>query len=75
MIFDAICNNKNKVIEIASNIIDEAIKNESVEQFMNDDIKECENRISSNKLKLDKIIDMYLNELIDKDSYIKKNQI
>lgn len=72
MIFDAICNNKNKVIEIASNIIDEAIKNESVEQFMNDDIKECESRISSNKLKLDKIIDMYLNELIDKDSYIKK---
>lgn len=72
IIFDTICNNKNKIIEIASNIIDEAIKNESVEQFMDEDIKEYESRISSNKLKLDKIVDMYINELIDKDSYIKK---
>ena len=33
---------------------------------------ECASKITLNKNKLDCIVDMYINELIDKDSFIKK---
>lgn len=43
---------------------------------MDDEIKEYADKISSNNNKLERIVDMYVNELIDKDNYIKrKNDI
>ena len=71
-IFDIIANNKSKIIQIASDIIDQTIQNSSLNQFMDDEIKEYENRIDSNINKLDRIVDMFVNELIDKESFIKK---
>lgn len=72
MIFDIIWNNKKKIIEIANNIIEKTIQNDSINQFMDEEIIECESKITLNKNKLDRIVDMYINELIDKDSFIKK---
>lgn len=72
MIFDIIWNNKKKIIEIANNIIEKTIQNDSINQFMDEEIMECESKITLNKNKLDRIVDMYINELIDKDSFIKK---
>ena len=63
-------------MNIASDIIDETIQNDSINQFMDDEIKEYADKISSNNNKLERIVDMYVNELIDKDNYIKrKNDI
>jgi len=72
MIFDIIWNNKKKIIEIANNIIEKTIQNDSINQFMDEEIMECESKITINKNKLDRIVDMYINDLIDKDSFIKK---
>ena len=71
-IFDIIWNNKSKIIKIANDIIEQTIQNSSLNQFMDDEIKEYENRINSNVNKLDRIVDMFVNELIDKESFIKK---
>ena len=72
VIFDIIWNNKSKIIKIASEIIEQTIQNSSLNKFMDDEIKEYENRIDSNIKKLDRIVDMFVNELIDKESFIKK---
>ena len=76
IIFDTIWDNKDRIMNIASDIIDETIQNDSINQFMDDEIKEYADKISSNNNKLERIVDMYVNELIDKDNYIKrKNDI
>ena len=72
IIFDIIWNNKKKIIEVANNIIEKTIQNDSINQFMDEEIMECESKIALNKNKLDRIVDMYINELIDKESFIKK---
>lgn len=41
MIFDIIWNNKKKIIEIANNIIEKTIQNDSINQFMDEEIMEC----------------------------------
>lgn len=76
IILDTILDNKDRIMNIASDIIDETIQNDSINQFMDDEIKEYADKISSNNNKLERIVDMYVNELIDKDNYIKrKNDI
>ena len=72
IIFDMIWNNKQKIIKIANDIIEQSIQNNSINQFMDEEILECENKIDLNKNKLDKLVDMYVNELIDKESFMKK---
>jgi len=72
VIFDIIWNNKTKIIKIANDIIDQTIQKNSINLIVNDEIEEYENRIVSNKNKLDRIVDMYVNELIDKESFMKK---
>ncbi len=72
IILDTIWDNKDRIMNIASDIIDETIQNDSINQFMDDEIKEYADKISSNNNKLERIVDMYVNELIDKDNYIKR---
>lgn len=72
VIFDIIWNNKTRIIKIANDIIDQTIQKNSINLIVNDEIEEYENRIASNKNKLDRIVDMYVNELIDKESFMKK---
>lgn len=64
MIFDIIWNNKKSIIEIANNIIEKTIQNDSLNQFMDEEIMECESNITLNKNKLDRIVDMYCANII-----------
>jgi len=72
VIFDIIWSNKQKIIKIANDIIEQSIQNSSINQFMDEEILECENKIDLNKNKLDRLVDMFVNELIDKESFMKK---
>ncbi|MDD3453645.1 MAG: recombinase family protein [Bacilli bacterium] len=70
VIFDLIWNEKEKIINMANQLIDETIKdnkNDIYEEELNYHIK----RRKTIKDKIDKLLDMYLNELIAKDEYIR----
>lgn len=53
-------------------LLTKQFKKNSINLIVNDEIEEYENRIASNKNKLDCIVDMYVNELIDKESRYRK---
>ena len=70
VIFNLIWNEKEKIVNIANQLIDETIKdsnNDLYEEEINYNIKRRNSIIE----KISKILDMYLNELINKEEYIR----
>jgi len=70
VIFNLIWNEKEKIVDMANQLIDETIKdnnNDIYDEEINYNLKRKTN-ISE---KISKLLDMYLNELISKEEYIK----
>ncbi len=76
VIFDVIWNDKGRIIDMANQLIDESIKDDD---FQNEHLKELEenkNKILTYEKKKRNLIDMYLNDLIDKENYkTKKDEL
>ncbi|MBO5348563.1 MAG: recombinase family protein [Clostridia bacterium] len=74
IIFNTIWNDKERIIDMANQLIEETIKDDSLLNETNDEIKYNESKITSYKAKLDKLVDMYLNDMIDKENYLTKKE-
>ena len=74
IIFDTIWNDKERIIEMANQLIDETIKDDDLQNELNDELKYNEDKISGYQKKLEKLVDMYLNDMIDKDNYLLKKE-
>lgn len=74
IIFDTIWNDKERIIEIANELIDATIKDDDLVNEFNDELKYNESKILSYQKKLEKLVDMYLNDMIDKDNYFSKKE-
>lgn len=74
IIFDTIWNDKERIIEMANQLIDETIKDDNLENEVNEEINYNNEKISTYQKKLAKLVDMYLNDMIDKDNYLVKKE-
>lgn len=74
IIFDTIWNDKERIIEIANQLIDETIKDDNLESEINEEFSYNKEKISTYQKKLDKLVDMYLNDMIDKENYLIKKE-
>ena len=74
IIFDTIWNDKERIIEMANELIDNTIKDDNLVDEFNDELKYNESKILSYQKKLEKLVDMYLNDMIDKDNYFSKKE-
>lgn len=73
VLFNSIWSDKEKIIEVANNMIDETIKEEDHSDEINDNIKRNANKIETYKRKAEKLLEMYLSgDMIKKEEYIKK---
>lgn len=72
VIFNTIWGDKEKIIDIANQLIDETIKDNDYDNEIDIDINSNKNKIITYNKKLDKLLEMYLNEMLSKDEYIKK---
>lgn len=72
VIFDLIWVDKEKIINMANALIDEFITSEDESNEYLEEISDIKRKIDNLNEKLDKLIDMYLNNTINKDKYIKK---
>ena len=76
VIFDLIWVDKEKIINMANGLIDEFITSEDESNEYLEEISDIKRKIDNLNEKLDKLIDMYLNNTINKDKYIeKKNEL
>lgn len=74
IIFDTIWNDKERIIEMANQLIDETIKDDNLENEVNEEINYNNEKIATYQKKLAKLVDMYLNDMIDKDNYLVKKE-
>ena len=73
-IFDELCVYKNKIITYANEIIDENISNPNSNDEYNSKIEMYEYKIENNNNRLQKLIDLYINDGIDKNEYMSRKQ-
>lgn len=74
IIFNTIWNDKERIIEMANQLIEETIQEDSYQNDIKEEIVHNENKISGYQLKMQKLLDMYLNDMIDKDNYLLKKE-
>lgn len=72
VIFDVIWNDKERIIDMANQLIDETIKDDDFQNEYLKELEENKNKILTYEKKKRKLIDMYLNDLIDKENYKAK---
>lgn len=72
VIFNLIWNDKEKIINMANKLIDEFIDKEDNNSEYEEEIKSLNKKIEINNDKMNKLIDMYLNNTINKDKYFEK---
>lgn len=76
VIFDVIWNDKERIIDMANQLIDETIKDDDFQNEYLKELEENKNKILTYEKKKRKLIDMYLNDLIDKENYkTKKDEL
>lgn len=74
IIFDTIWNDKERIIEMANNLIDETIKDNDLATEINSELSYNNEKISTYQKKLEKLVEMYLNDMIDKENYLLKKE-
>lgn len=76
VIFRTIWDDPETIVKVANNLIKETVNQEDINNEIQEEINYCNNKIKMNQDKLDKLLDMYLNELVEKDKYlVKKKEI
>ncbi len=71
-LFDVIYEDKERIIEVANDLIDETITAEDYDDDIREEINAHNKKIDNNNRKLEKLLDMYLNEMLKKEDYMKK---
>ena len=72
-IFDLFCRDKERIIKMVDNLLEKNI--DKKEETNNSELNNLKNKIINNNKKLDKLVEMYLNNLISKEIYINKKEI
>lgn len=72
VIFDNIWTEKEKIVEMANKLIDETIKEDSFLNEFDDQIETNLKKIDTYKKKNEKLLDMYLSDLMEKEEYAKR---
>lgn len=75
-IFDTIWCDKDRIYELASNLLKETINSAKVnsDHFIEKDLSFYKKKIEVNETKSKKLLDMYLSELLNKEDYISKKE-
>lgn len=71
-IFELLCKDKEKLLSLANELLEQNVEDKVVES--NDEIAELNTKLLNSNKKLEKILDLYLNEMMTKDSYVNKKQ-
>lgn len=74
VLFNIIWQSKEEILNIANNIIDEVITEKNNDDLVFEEINKYKNKITNYRKKKEKLLDMYLNEYIDKNIYKKKQE-
>ena len=75
VILDTLWKDKSEVLRIANELLDECIKESGGISSREKEIQRYENLISNQQNKLEKLLDMCLNEIITKEDYVKKRSV
>ena len=71
-IFSLFCDDKERIINIANKLLEENIDDKASSD--NEEINDLNNKLFNVQKKLDKLLDLYLNDMISKDLYIAKKE-
>ena len=75
VLFDTIWSDKESIIEIANNLIDETIKEEGGNNEIDTELKYYARKLETNNNKSEKLLEMYLSgNMIKKEDYLIKKQ-
>lgn len=75
VLFNTIWGDKEKIIEIANDLLVENIKEVDNNDKVDAEIKQYSHKIEANTRKLEKLLEMYLSgDMIEKQAYLKKKQ-
>ena len=74
VIFDKILNEKNEILNIVNTLLDESIKIDSEKKVLETELDVYSNKLNDLNKKLSKLLDTYMNDLVDKEIYIKKKK-
>lgn len=73
-IFSLLCEDKGRIIAIINKLLEAYVEEDAIE--INEELIELKEKLSNYEIKLSKLLDMYLNDLVTKESYIiKKNEL
>ena len=75
VILDTLWKDKSEVLRITNELLDECIKESGGMSSREKEIQRYENLISNQQNKLEKLLDMCLNEIITKEDYVKKRSV
>ncbi|MBE6158434.1 MAG: recombinase family protein [Firmicutes bacterium] len=71
-LFTLFCNDKERILKVANKLLELCVEDKEV--IDNEKLDDLNSKLSTNQRKLDKLLDMYLNEMVSKDSYISKKE-
>lgn len=71
-VFSLFCDDKERIINIANKLLEENIDDKVSSD--NEEINDLNNKLFNAQKKLDKLLDLYLNDMISKDLYIAKKE-
>ncbi len=75
-LFRKLLKDKEKIIESCNNMIDSIVSDYQINSTIEEEVLKLQNSINLNKGKLKILLDTFLNQLVDKESYIeKKNEL
>jgi len=74
VIFNFIWGDKERIVDIANKLIDDTINNVERNDDVNLEIQSNLSKIENYNKKTEKLVEMYLNEMLDKDEYINKKK-
>lgn len=71
-IFELLCKDKERLLSLANELLEQNVEDKVVES--NDEIAELNAKLLNSNKKLEKLLDLYLNEMMTKDAYVNKKQ-
>lgn len=76
ILFKTLLNDKEKIKEIAFNLLDSILSEPKINNDLQEEITSLEKRLRFNEDKMNKLLDVYLNGIVEKKDYvIKKKEI
>lgn len=72
VVFNFIWGDKERIVNIANQLIDDAVKNVDYNDDIEVEMKSNTFKIDAYSKKIDKLLEMYLSEMLSKEEYIKK---